>query len=64
MATMQETVNEALEATKGQPVEVQAAAVQAVLQPDLASVNWLWKRWCPGSSSSSSFPWVALSGLS
>ncbi len=44
MATMREAVDAALEATKGQPAEVQAAAVRAAIAPPTGeAVNWLWK---------------------
>jgi hypothetical protein len=49
MATMQETVQEALDATAGQPPEVQAAAVRAAIPPPTGGdVNWLWKALVTG----------------
>lgn len=44
MATLQESVNDALAATSGQAPEVQAAAVRAAIgQPPPEAVSWLWK---------------------
>jgi hypothetical protein len=44
MATLNEAVQEALQATAGQPAEVQAAAVRAAIPPPSGhDASWLWK---------------------
>jgi hypothetical protein len=49
MATVRDAVAQALEATAGQPVEVQAAAVAAAMPaPPSNEVGWLWKALIAG----------------